>query len=258
MTNETISKRDAKSVLSKIQHIERTWYLAHSFATLETLAGIKENDGAAHFEDLVEKKCPYYYKLLEVMQDRASSEPKATSYESDEDNSLSGLSKEEEAVGSVATKTAASSASKNNNKKRKTSLHMDDSEVQALAGGNKAMEERMRELARHNKAVEDMEKRRFQLEESRLNFLEQNRFKSMSWQGKNEELNYKMNLLARYEQFKKDFNWTDNHIISYCPDMAQVIEARGPMPPCRGSMGVNPSTLSIPLDTRRRSQLDTG
>jgi hypothetical protein len=166
------------------------------------------------------------------MQDRASSEPKATSYDAD-DGSLSGLSEEEEQganSGSVATKTAASSASKNKNKKRKTSPLMDDSAVAALTAGNKAMQERMQEVARHNKVVEEMEKRCFKLEENRLN-LEQNRFQAMAWQGKNDELNYKMNLLARYEQFRKEFNWSDEQIVAYCPDMAQVIDARGPVPP---------------------------
>ena len=41
---KTKSKREGKSVLSKIQHIERTFREAHNFATSETGAGIKEQD----------------------------------------------------------------------------------------------------------------------------------------------------------------------------------------------------------------------
>lgn len=58
ISSETNTKRDAKNVLSKIQHIERTFKDAHNFATSETGAGIKENDEGT-FEAAVKKKCPY-------------------------------------------------------------------------------------------------------------------------------------------------------------------------------------------------------
>ena len=83
MSSETLTTRDGKNVLSKIQHIERTFREAHNFATSETGAGIQENDNST-FEEAVKKKCPYYYELLDVMCDRASSKPKATSYNLEE------------------------------------------------------------------------------------------------------------------------------------------------------------------------------
>jgi hypothetical protein len=190
MTNETTSKRDGKSVLSKIQHIERSWRQAHNFASSETGAGIMEQDGKAHFKDLVTQRCPWYYDLLDVMADRASSEPTCTSYEANEDDDdkdidgddrvsgggLSELSEDEEedkkqggGGASVNTKrTAATSSScKSSTKKQKTSTLMDESAIEALTAGNKAMEQKMMEQVRHNKVVEAVEKRRVALEEKR-------------------------------------------------------------------------------------------
>jgi predicted RNase H-like nuclease (RuvC/YqgF family) len=116
---------------------------------------------------------------------------------------------------------------------------MDESAVAALTAGNKALEERMMEMSRHNKAVEEVEKRRIELEEQReqreslkLN-LEQNRFKAMAWQGKNDELNYKMNLLSRYEEFRRQYGWSDEQIVAFYPDMAQVIQAKTKVPVMR-------------------------
>jgi hypothetical protein len=87
------------------------------------------------------------------------------------------------------------------------------------------MEQRMQETIRHNKKVEAMEQQRFQLKENRLN-LEQKIFQSLEWKGKNDELNYKMNLIARYEEFKLKHNWSDDQILAFYPDMAQVINAK--------------------------------
>jgi hypothetical protein len=257
MSTETLSKRDAKSVLCKIQHIERTWRAAHSFATSETGAGIMESNGNAHFKDLLIKKCPYYYDLMDVMADRASSQPKCTSYDEDKEeemdddddevgerssnpelSDMSSEEEEEEGKSVTTKKTNASGSTKRTSsggKKRKSAL-MDDDAVAALTAGNKAAEQRMVELTRHNKVVEDVEKRRVALEEKReeretlkLN-LEQNKFKTMAWQGKNDELNYKMNLITKYEEFCNVYNWSDPQILAFFPDMAQVINAKKQAP----------------------------
>jgi hypothetical protein len=246
ISNETSTKRDSKGIINKIRHIEDAWRRAHSFATSKTGAGIKENEGESTFQEAVKKICVHYYDLLEVMQDRASSRPKLTSYEADDDEddddgSDQGSEEEkEELVGGddnssvasgITTSTKQTSAS---NKKRKTgSSLMDGSAVAALTEGNKALKDRVTELARHNKEVELMEKRRFQLEENRLN-LEQSRFQSMSWKGRNDELNYKMNLLSKYQEFK-NLNWTDEQIVRFCPDMEQVIKAQSSPPPTQPS-----------------------
>ena len=85
MTNETTSQRDGRNVKSKIEHIERSFKKAHIYATSETGAGVKEND-TARFDEVVKRKCPHYYDILEIMQDRASSKPKATNYDFDSDD----------------------------------------------------------------------------------------------------------------------------------------------------------------------------
>ena len=81
MSKEAISQRDGRNVKSKIEHVKRTWKKAHDFATSATGAGIQASDGLTKFEDLVKGKCPFYYDLLDIMQDRASSKPKVTNYD---------------------------------------------------------------------------------------------------------------------------------------------------------------------------------
>jgi hypothetical protein len=232
MTAETTSQRTGKNVLSKIQHIEKRWREAHAFATSETGAGIMEKDGETNFRDIVERKCPYYYDLLEVMQDRASAQPKVTSYnldggdeDADDDDSV---------VSELSANTKKTSASRKSttSKKRKGPSLIDESTVRVLTEGNKTMEQRMFEIERHNKVIEEMELKRFRLEEKReereslkLN-LEQDKFKSMAWQGKNDELNYKMNLISKYQEFKDRHGWSDAKIVRFCPEMIQVIAAQ--------------------------------
>eukprot|EP00980_Cylindrotheca_fusiformis_P022064 scaffold8960_cov91-Cylindrotheca_fusiformis.AAC.4 len=233
MTRETLSKRDAKNVSNKIQHIERKWREAHNFATSETGAGIQARDGVSSFQEIVKKKCPYYYDLLEIMGDRASSQPQCTNYDDDDNEdgvlSLSDVSDQSNAVSMAATSRRPSVSSTNTSidpRKRKasprgdaatTSNHktktkrnsgsispkngvlLDDKAVNALVYSNKAAEDRMEEFARHNKAMERLEENKQRLEEKKL--------KSLSWKGKNDELEYKMNLLRKYKEIKTHFGW---------------------------------------------------
>jgi hypothetical protein len=74
------------------------------------------------------------------------------------------------------------------------------------------------EAAHHNKVVEDMDQRRLALKEKK--------FKSLSWQGKNDQLNYKMNLLSKYAELKQNYNWTNKQILCFYPEMAKVINAQ--------------------------------
>ena len=57
---------DAKNVLNKIQHIEQVFKEAHGFAVSETGAGITEEQDQSTFEDLVKKKCLYYYNIWKL------------------------------------------------------------------------------------------------------------------------------------------------------------------------------------------------
>ena len=157
MTNETLTARDGKNVLSKIQHIERTFKEAHTFAASETGAGIQENDNAT-FEEAVKKKCPYYCDLLEVMCDRASSKPKATSCELDSDaekvDSDDDVSEISETEKSTTTKRSAVTEATSSSKKakrpaKKSAAAVDEETISALNKASQNSVTKMAELVRH-------------------------------------------------------------------------------------------------------------
>eukprot|EP00980_Cylindrotheca_fusiformis_P027096 scaffold18779_cov93-Cylindrotheca_fusiformis.AAC.2 len=273
MTQETSTARDWKNVWNKISHVEKKWCDAHNFATSETGAGIQARDGVASFEEAVKKKCPYYYDLLEIMGDRASSQPMCTNYDDDNDEdsvlSLSDVSDRSNAVSVAAASNRRTSVGSSNttrsvapspavivvadgstrkrksspgdnsssnkkktkrnnvgsmsSSKRSNSVLMDDKAVNALLSSNKAAEDRMLEMTRHNKVMEQLEEKKQQFEEKKQQF-EEKKLKSLSWKGKNDELEYKMNLLRKYREIKTNFHWSDEKIAQFYPDMQQVME----------------------------------
>jgi hypothetical protein len=75
-------ERTGKQVLDKITHIEDSFRSAHDFAHTETGAGLQKEDEGS-FRDAVLKKCPWYYDLLEIFQDRASARPILTNIDMD-------------------------------------------------------------------------------------------------------------------------------------------------------------------------------
>jgi hypothetical protein len=82
MARETMStEQNAKQVMDKIARIKESFRSAQEFATSQTGAGIQERDGKATFQDLVKRKCSIYYQLVDVMLDRASTEPRATNFD---------------------------------------------------------------------------------------------------------------------------------------------------------------------------------
>ena len=226
MSNETLTNRDGKNVLSKIQHIERTFKEAHTFATSETGAGIEENDKTT-FKDAVKKKCPYYYELLEVMCDRASSKPKATTYDlssEGEDDNMSDIS---EADKSTTTKRSAftegtSSTKKSRRPAKKSTAVVDEETIAALNQASQNSAAKMAEMKRHHQFLEKIEERKQAIEEKRLE-LEQSKETTNSWKGKYSELEYKMQLLQRYEELK-DRGWSDERIMAFYPDMKQIVD----------------------------------
>jgi hypothetical protein len=233
ISKETNTQRTAKNVQSKIQHIEKTFKEAHTFASSETGAGLKEDDDGT-FEDAVKKKCPYYFDILEIMADRASSKPKATSYDdssassaSDAAGGLSELSEDEvleeiaeKSLGSTKRSLATNSSKKVKRKRTSVPSVLEDDGVAALAEASKTSKARMMELVRHNQFIERLEERKLTLEEKKERRLE------ISWQGKADELQYKMQLLERYDQLKKKKNWSDQQIITFYPDMKQIVDAQ--------------------------------
>ena len=264
MTNETMSKRDQKNVLNKIQHIEKTFREAHNFATSETGAGLKEGDTGT-FEEDVKRKCPYYFELVDIMADRASSKPKATSYdllsngedddddeEADDgddvepgakaDDNVSEMSVAESVASkqteSVATKQTTASSKKNSSRKkaRQNATPFEDETVAALTSASETAEAKMKEMsrhnkfqeletARHNKYLEGLEERKLELQEQELKQKKEER-ENRSWKGRNEELDYKMNLLRRYNELKKDHGMSEEAIVAMFPEMKKIIECK--------------------------------
>jgi hypothetical protein len=263
MSRETKTKRDGKNVLNKIQHIEKTFKEAHTFATSETGAGIRDQDEGT-FKDAVKKKCPYYYDLLEVMSDRASSKPKATSYEDDALDSdldrepgeeeepgeesggatgdiisgLSDMSDDEEdvaeksvadkSVGTKRTAGTALTAATTSSKKTRRSNKKKSSPIMdddAIAALTQASK------ASEAKMHELVRHHQFleNLEERKIKLhekKEERESNSDKWKGKTGELEYKMKLLERYKELKETYHWDDAQIIAFCPDMKQIVEAK--------------------------------
>jgi hypothetical protein len=77
-------KRDKEKVKNKIEHIEKQFKSAHDFSQTETGVGLKDNDPEGSFKEIMLKKCPWYFDLLDIMVDRAS-KAKVTSDELDTD-----------------------------------------------------------------------------------------------------------------------------------------------------------------------------
>ena len=61
-----------KKVLSKIEHVEQQFQSAHNWAT-HTGQGIEDDPDSFHAA--VEKRCQYYFDLLETFSDHASAQP---------------------------------------------------------------------------------------------------------------------------------------------------------------------------------------
>ena len=97
---------------------------------------------------------------------------------------------------------------------------MDDDAIAALTKASKTSEAKMQEMVRHNQFLENLEERKYELEKRKEDR------ESQSWKGKSDELSYKMQLLERYNQLKSLHNWTDEQIISFYPDMKQIVDAK--------------------------------
>ena len=73
----TLKVRKAPSVQLKIQAMESAFRYAHDWIN-NTGEGVRERDGPVTFEEAVKKRFSYYYDLVDVMSDRASARPRAS------------------------------------------------------------------------------------------------------------------------------------------------------------------------------------
>jgi hypothetical protein len=119
---DTLKVRKAPTVFMKIQAFEGSFRDAHDWVN-NTGVGVLERDGQVTFEEAVKKRFMYYYDLLDVMSERSSARPRAstdtmnmTGANDDDDDddssssspsiSVTGKDEEEEDDVSVAEKTA--------------------------------------------------------------------------------------------------------------------------------------------------------
>jgi hypothetical protein len=101
MAEETTSQhRTAAQVQSKIDSTATQWRAAHEW-TQATGAGLKERDlqeNTTTFDNAVKKRCPHCFLLLDIIKDRASTRPLATSYDGNWDKSSREGKDQEQAI----------------------------------------------------------------------------------------------------------------------------------------------------------------
>ena len=78
---------DKDRVKAKIEYIEGCFKQAHDFAFTQTGSGLKDDDEGL-FHNAMIKKYPWYFNLLPIFQDCASSTPKITGDDLDKDDNL--------------------------------------------------------------------------------------------------------------------------------------------------------------------------
>jgi hypothetical protein len=74
---KTLKSRKALSVQQKIQSMESAFRDAHDWVN-NTGVGVLASDGRVTFEEAVKKRFTFYYDLVDVMSERASARPKAS------------------------------------------------------------------------------------------------------------------------------------------------------------------------------------
>ena len=66
--------RTPKDVQNKIEYVEKCFRCAHDWSHTETGAGLRENDSGTYEEALL-RKCPWYFDIREIFEDRANARP---------------------------------------------------------------------------------------------------------------------------------------------------------------------------------------
>ena len=66
--------RTPKDVQNKIEYVEKCFRSAHDWAHTETGEGLRESDTGTYEEALL-RKCPWYFDILEIFEDRANARP---------------------------------------------------------------------------------------------------------------------------------------------------------------------------------------
>ena len=209
-------------------------------------------DGETTFQELVKTRCPFYYDLYDIMNDRASMKPKALSYDLSHDTDdtdvdaavdddcdfvlhhtkgtlepsdihVSDLTGDGGFSDLSDTDGGGRATPSSSRAKRLKKLPVwDDEAISILGEAHKRSVAKMEELVRHHKMIETMESRKFELEMKKAE-REEKQAAIDSWKGKSAELDYKMNLLKRYKEMRDELRWDNNQILAFCPDMEEII-----------------------------------
>lgn len=200
--------RDAKQVLNKIKHIEDTFRRAHVFATSETGAGLKAEDEGT-FQDEVRKTCPFYYDLLDIMGDRASAKPKATSDDFSLSSSDDEMDMDDSGSPAKASDTASVASSKRSSLTTSSSKRKDPPPTKTPLSTTKR-------TSRITLLDPDTEQSLKELTEKRLELT--------NWDSKQKELDYKMQKLDRLTTLRSKYpNLTDDQIATMFPELADLL-----------------------------------
>jgi hypothetical protein len=128
----------------------------------------------------------------------------------------------------VSTKRANDgiSSRKAKKKRKKASTKLLDEETERLfSNANSNSKEKFEEIVRHNRAMEELEKKKELREENKILLLEKQEDRN-SWKGKNDELDYKVRLVTNYKNLQQS-GMSTQQIMALFPEMKSVIDAFG-------------------------------
>jgi len=251
------TERTGKQVVQRIRDMHEAWNYAHEFAVSETGAGMLASDNEQTFNEIVLKRFPYYFRLRDVMIDRACTEPRFLNTDNDaldRDSSADEAEDEQtneavveleddddaevEAATSVPSTPVAEAAvapvvalavrpasappasgRKSKKPKRGATPLMDASTVAMLGEATASSKSRHVEQARHNKRMEEINQQKINVERERL--------LAVSWKAKDDEMKYKVNMVHRYSELKQA-GMDDEAILRFVPALREFIEAKNP------------------------------
>ena len=198
--------RTPNMVKCKVMHIENSWKKAHDWANA-TGQGVKENDGMESFEEGCLFYCKHYFTLYDVMVERCSATPLASSdslYFPDVESESSVSS--EVSSGNDFEETRPSKKARRKIKKKITITPLkenpfellDKETLDILDGGNEIEEKKLDEVKRHNLVME----------------------KEANVREKKEAHSLKMQMMKDFLYLKKE-NLCTQTIINMFPEMEQ-------------------------------------
>jgi hypothetical protein len=193
--------RSSKAIKNKISSLEDSFKSAHDWAG-QTGAGVREED-PRNFNDYILKKCPYYFDLLPVMEDRSNSRPQVTT----DDVDLSSDSNEDDEEEKEEPNDTAKSAGRNTNSQKRNEPRKNDTAIAVTT----MQKEAIAEVSRHNLEMEAIRKREMEC------FVEDHQQKL-----KMARINEHVALIEAYDKIKGKVS--DDFIRKKIPELAEYIE----------------------------------